>query len=255
MLFAQGIGPIRNRLMRLLTRLVVSKADVITVRDQDSAEELACMGVPVAKVEVTADSVLTLNPASKLAGKTFLSEAGLDPYKPVIGVSVREWPDNQRCLEQLGIALGHISEKYHAQIAVLPLQVSMDKKASQQLKGYIPKTKNKVVLVEGNYSTEEFLSIIGSFRLLIGMRLHALIFAAVMKVPLMAISYDPKVDSFVKSIGAQAVGTVQTLNAAKVEKAAEELWGNDLKLQEQRIAVMRKLAQSNAVKAFELLHR
>ena len=255
MLFAQGIGPIRNRLMRLLTRMVVSKADVITVRDQDSAEELARMGVPSAKVEVTADSVLTLNPASKFAGKTFLSEAGLDPYKPVIGVSVRDWADNQRCLEQLGIALGNISEKYHAQIAVLPLQVSMDKKASQKLKGYIPRTKNKVVLVEGNYSTEEFLSIIGSFRLLIGMRLHALIFAAVMKVPLMAISYDPKVDSFVKSVGAQAVGTVQTLDAAKVEKAADELWGNELKLQEQHIAVMRKLAQSNAVKAFELLHR
>ena len=85
MLFAQGIGPIRNRFMRLLTRLVVSKADVITVRDEDSAEELARMGVPAAKVEVTADSVLTLNPASKLDGKEILAKAGLDPYKPIIG--------------------------------------------------------------------------------------------------------------------------------------------------------------------------
>ena len=48
MLFAQGIGPIRNRFMRLLTRLVVNKADAITVRDRDSAEELARMGVPAA---------------------------------------------------------------------------------------------------------------------------------------------------------------------------------------------------------------
>ena len=255
MLFAQGIGPIRSRFMRLLTRLVVNKADMITVRDRDSAEELACMGVPAAKVEVTADPVLMLNPESKIAGKTILSEAGLDPYKPIIGVSVRVWPDNQRCLKQLAAALGQLSEKFNAQIAILPLQVSMDLKDCQLLQSSLPEIRNKVVLLQGDYSTEEFLSIIGSFRLLIGMRLHALIFAAVMKVPLMAISYDPKVDSFLKSIGTEAVGTVETLEAAKVETAAEELWGREQRLQEEHLVVMRELAQSNVVKAFGLLQR
>ena len=255
MLFAQGIGPIRSRFMRMLTRLVVNKADVITVRDRDSAEELARMGVPAAKVEVTADPVLMLNPESKIAGKTILAEAGLDPYKPIIGVSVREWPDNQRCLKQLAAALGKLSEKFNAQIAVLPLQVSKDLKDSQMLQSYLPKIRNKVVLLQGEYSTEEFLSIIGSFRLLIGMRLHALIFAAVMKVPLMAISYDPKVDSFLKAIGTEAVGTVETLDAEKVEKAAVKLWGQEPQLQEEHLVAMRKLAQSTVTRAFELLKR
>ena len=255
MLFAQGIGPIRSGFMRFLTRLVVNKADVITVRDQDSAEELARMGVTPAKVGVTADPVLMLNPESKIAGKTILAEVGLDPYKPIIGVSVREWPDNQRCLKQLAAALGRLSEKYNAQIAILPLQVSMDLKDSQLLQSYLPKVRNKVVLLQGEYSTEEFLSIMGSFRLLIGMRLHALIFAAVMKVPLMAISYDPKVDSFLKAIGARAVGTVETLDAAKVEKAAEDLWGRKSQLQEEHLVAMRTLAQSTVSKALELLKR
>ena len=255
MLFAQGIGPIRNRFMRLLTRMVVSKADVITVRDEDSAEELKRMGVPAAKVEVTADPVLMLNPESKIAGKTILAEAGLDPYKPIIGVSVREWPDNQRCLKQLAAALGTLSDRYNAQIAILPLQVSKDLKDSQLLQGYLPTIRNKVVLLKGDYSTEEFLSVIGSFRLLIGMRLHALIFAAVMKVPLLAISYDPKVDSFLKAIGSEAAGTVETLDAGKVEKAAENLWGRKPQLQEEHLVAMRTLAQSTVSKALELLHR
>ena len=255
MLFAQGIGPIRNRLMRLLTRLVVNKADAITVRDRDSAEELARMGVPAVKVEVTADPVLMLNPESKVMGKAILAEAGLDPYKPIIGVSVREWPENQRCLKQLATALGKLSEKYNAQIAILPLQVSMDLKDSQLLQSYLPKIRNRVALLQGDYSTEEFLSIIGSFRLLIGMRLHALIFAAVMKVPLMAISYDPKVDSFLKVIGTEAVGTVETLDARNVEKAAEDLWGRKSQLQEEHLVSMRELAQSTVSKAFALLHK
>ena len=255
MLFAQGIGPIRNRFMRLLTRIVCNKADMITVRDEESAEELARLGVLPDKVEVTADPVLTLNPASRLQGKSILAEAGLDPYKPIIGVSVREWPENQRCLHQLATALGALSERHNAQIAILPLQVSMDMKASETLRGYLPKMRQKVVLLKKTYSTEEFLSIVGSLRLLIAMRLHALVFASVMKVPLMAVSYDPKVDSFVKAIGAQAVGTVETLDAGKVEKAAESLWGAEPHMQERRIAEMRAKAQSNAVKAFELLHR
>jgi polysaccharide pyruvyl transferase CsaB len=255
MLFAQGIGPIRSRFMRLLTRLVVNRADVITVRDRDSAEELARMGVPAAKVEVTADPVLMLNPESKVMGKAILTEAGLDPYKPIIGVSVREWPDNQRCLKQLAAALGKLSEEYNAQIAILPLQVSKDLADSKLLQSYLPKIRNRVALLQGDYSTEEFLSVIGSFRLLIGMRLHALIFAAVMKVPLMAISYDPKVDSFLKAIEAQAVGTVETLDAGNVEKAAEELWGRKPQLQEEHLVAMRKLAQSTVSKAFALLHK
>ncbi|MBQ9697222.1 MAG: polysaccharide pyruvyl transferase CsaB [Acidaminococcaceae bacterium] len=255
MLFAQGIGPIRSGFMRMLTRLVVSRADVITVRDDDSAEELKRIGVPPEKVEVTADSVLTLEPASRLQGKTILADAGLDPYKPIIGVSVREWPDNQRCLQQLAVALGELSRQYHAQIAILPLQVSMDRNACRLLRSYLPETGHKVVLLDTTYSTEEFLSIVGSFRLLIGMRLHGLIFAAVMKVPLMAISYDPKVDSFVKAIGARAVGTVATLSAEKVVQAAEALWGQEQPVQERRIAEMRRLAQSNAAKAFALLHK
>ena len=114
---------------------------------------------------------------------------------------------------------------------------------------------NKVVLLKGDYSTEEFLSVIGSFRLLIGMRLHALIFAAVMKVPLLAISYDPKVDSFLKAIGTEAAGTVETLDAGKVEKAAENLWGRKPQLQEEHLVAMRELAQSTVSRVFELLKR
>lgn len=40
--------------------------------------------------------------------------------------------------------------------------------------------------------TEELLSIVGNLDLLVGVRLHALIFAAVMDVPFLGVSYDPK---------------------------------------------------------------
>ena len=253
MLFAQGIGPIRNGFMRLLTRFICRRADVITVRDRDSAEELVRLGLEREKIEVTADSVLTLAPVSKDAGRQILKKAGLVLTEPIIGVSVRSWPENRRCLQQLAAGLARISRRYDAQVIVLPLQYPMDVEASKAVRNFIPPLAQKVVLLEEAYPTEVFLSLIGNFNLLVGMRLHALIFAAVMDVPFLAISYDPKVDSFVRAVGSEPVGTVENLLAEKVVEAACALWGKIPVVQKERIATMRALALSNAEKAFALL--
>lgn len=44
------------------------------------------------------------------------------------------------------------------------------------------------------------MSLIGNLDLLIGIRLHALIFAALMHVPFIGISYDPKINSFLQAV-------------------------------------------------------
>ncbi len=52
------------------------------------------------------------------------------------------------------------------------------------------------VVAPGDDSIEEKLERIAESELLIGMRLHALIFAAVSHTPFLPLSYDPKIDSF-----------------------------------------------------------
>ena len=51
---------------------------------------------------------------------------------------------------------------------------------------------------------------------LIGVRLHALIFAGVMGVPMIGISYDPKIDRFLDSIGDKPLGNLQDVTADKI---------------------------------------
>jgi polysaccharide pyruvyl transferase WcaK-like protein len=68
--------------------------------------------------------------------------------------------------------------------------------------------EGRVVALKGKYPPEEMLSIIGNMDLLVGVRLHALIYAAVMDVPMIAVSYDPKINSFMHSLGMKAMSAV-----------------------------------------------
>ena len=43
--YAQGVGPVRTRFGRWLTRIVSNRVDLITVRDQASRDDLLAMGI------------------------------------------------------------------------------------------------------------------------------------------------------------------------------------------------------------------
>ena len=233
---------------------LLQEADLITVRDSESAAELIEMGVKPEKITVTADSVLSLNPVTKECGQYLLQEAGVDLTKPVIGISVRPWSGDSQCFQVLAEAASKLQQSYGAQLILLPLQYSVDVKACEKLRKALVCQKD-IFLLNEKYNTEEFLSIIGNFDLLIGMRLHALVFAAVMQTPLLAISYDPKVDSFVNAIGEKPIGTVEKIDRDTIVQAAVAGWQKTPLEQNKNIEILRHKAQINSDKAFALLKK
>ena len=64
--------------------------------------------------------------------------------------------------------------------------------------------------IQGSYSGEEMMGIIGHTRVIISMRLHTLIFAAVQRVPMIGLVYDPKVRSFLDAVGQPVAGIDST---------------------------------------------
>ena len=100
MLYANGIGPVSGKRNRRLVKQVVNKADLITLREENSYEELLSMGVNPKKCFVTADPVFTMDGVSEEATQAILREEWIPTDKPMVVVSVRNWKDMDKFIGQ-----------------------------------------------------------------------------------------------------------------------------------------------------------
>ena len=111
-------------------------------------------------------------------------------------------------------------------------------------------------MLDDEYTTSELLSIVGNMDLLIAIRLHALIFAGVMGVPMIGISYDPKVERFMDSIGEAAVGNLQGVTTEGLMQEVRCKWNDKAAFKARNaelLAKLRVLAVRNAELAFGLI--
>jgi polysaccharide pyruvyl transferase CsaB len=255
MLYAQGIGPVRKALAKTAMRYIGNKVDLITVRDEGSRDELKYLGVNQPPVFVTADPVLAMHPVDKQMGRTILRKYQVEGVRPVVGISVREWKDWGHYKLVLAQTADYLVKKYQARVVFLPMQWPDD---YQTAKKVVSRMSEQAILLKEEYTTTEMLSIVGNLDLLIGVRLHALIFAAVMQVPLLGVSYDPKIDRFLESMGAHHAGSLQSVTLETMVQRVEALWlekEQPEKFRQERINDLRDKAFANAEQALALIDR
>jgi len=154
MLFAQGIGPIKSSLARILTKWVCNSVDIMTVRDDGSSEELKSMGVYQNKIIVTADAVFSLPEADIKQGNSILKAKGMG-VKPLIGIALRHWQGEARYIKEFALAAELLRTTYDAQIVFIPLQFPADTQVAEKVIGAMTNSENVFVLEKG-FSTEEY---------------------------------------------------------------------------------------------------
>jgi len=197
MVLGQGIGPLRRGISRFLCRQVLNAVDLITVRDADSQSLLREIGVRKPPIHVTADPACILEPCSDEETKNLLEQCGINGVDDFVVVSLRNWVESPE-IEQTALeALKRLAEHLPVKILLLGMQVPDDLELSRRMHAVVGKTH----LQSGAWTPKQIRGVIGKSRLVIGMRLHALILAASACVPCVGISYDPKVKSFQQSVG------------------------------------------------------
>lgn len=238
-LYGQGIGPLHRKWVCRLLTFVLSHVDAITVRDRKSADFLKRLGVK-APVYTTADSVLSLPKVPTDRGQEILREAGVPQGKRIIGISVRSWMGEGQWICAFRDYVKRISEEPGTAVVFISMQYPEDKKIAEKICEGL--SFENIYFLDGSFEAPELMSIIGSLDVLVGMRLHALIFAALMHVPLLGISYDPKIDNFLSDIGQKSAFPISAFHGETLYNKTKELLESPAERDWSRVENLRKQA-------------
>jgi len=193
-----SVGPLRRWWVRALTRRALEKVGVLAVRDHRSVEILRGLGLR-REVEVTADLAFLLPRPSEDAIAAAWRKAGLaEKSGPTAAIAMRRLPGEARGRGR-EIAISAIAACRAAKLR--PVLVPMQHPEDLELAEAAARGALVGEVVRERLSARETLALVGGFDLVLAMRLHALIFAASGGLPLVAVSYDPKVDGLMGELG------------------------------------------------------
>lgn len=206
MFYGNGFGPITKPFNKKLVKHIINKVDIITVRDSQSKEEMISLGIKK-DITVTADVTFSYGELGEKQIEQILIDEKIDIDKKIIGISVREWKNQEKyksTIAKMGDYL--ISEGY--EVVFIPMQHPRDYTISKEI-AYMMETTPKIL--EKKYSPKELISLMGKLYIMIGMRLHSLIFATIAGTPLLGIEYDTKISNFLKIVEQENGGKVESL--------------------------------------------
>ena len=252
MIYANGMGPLKEKNLKMV-RKVLDKVDLITLRENVSYEEIERCKITKPKVLITADPAFNLEPSDKKRADEILSAYSIKSDDKLIAVSVRLCkgiPEN--FTDEMALTLDELSKKGYTPL-LIPMQKSLDTQISMEIAS---KMKMRSVVLEIELAVADMLAIIGRCSIACGMRLHALIFASVMNVPMAGIVYDPKIKGFMEYMNQKNYIPLEKFNSSDFIELTTNCISNldAIKKQLAEDSVpLRQNAQLNASLAVELL--
>jgi polysaccharide pyruvyl transferase CsaB len=258
MFYANGIGPLKKSLNRILTKKIINKVDVITLREKLSFSELEHMDISKPHILLTADAALTVTDGSPAIDTNILEHLQIEEGKPLLGISLRKYPGHEKFEHEkyetvIAQAADHIVSKYGAFPVFIPMQHPEDVPI---LENVAAKMQNKSFILKEKLNVYQTYDLIAKTHMLLGMRLHALVFSAVAAVPMVGLVYDPKIQGFLDCIHQPSAGDVRLLEYENLIKLTDQVWEGSVEISRQLAAdmpVLKEKARENAKVAVELI--
>lgn len=199
MMYGCGIGPVSRKGNRRLAAKVIDKcAKVITLREPSSMEELRKMGVSRPEMYLAADPTLNLSPAGDLQIESAFFGESLDINENYVCIAMRKWKNFDKKLPEIAKTVDYIAKTYNLKPLLVPMERGRDLPIAEQI---AKKTECETQILRNEHDVHTMIGILSKMKLIVAMRLHALVFGAGQGVPVVGISYDEKVSNFMKYIG------------------------------------------------------
>ena len=189
LLWGQGLGPLRRRRSRLIARLLLAQARAISWRDPASARLAAGWGITAS---VGSDPVWSLPRGHWRGGEGPL----LLCWRQVEQLEAGGWPPLLQALDVL-------AERLDRPVHWLPFHREQDSGLLEHLqaRGLVPERLLRRSRSVAASDPEQAMALFGGASLVLAMRLHGLVLAALAGSPCVALSYDPKVAAAAQALG------------------------------------------------------
>ncbi len=203
-LYAQSIGPFATSWHARLVRTALSRVRLVEYREEISGRLLDSWRLPTA-TRAAADAAFLL-PARM--PETSLAIGGHD-RETIVGMTVRKWyrdPAAQEGYERTMAAFADWLGEERRMTSVLLPQVTFaegnddDREAARSVVAFTG-LKEYVRVVDEELRAEEIKWLCGQVDFFVGTRMHSNIFALSQFVPTLAISYQPKTEGIMASLG------------------------------------------------------
>lgn len=213
LMYGCGIGPLKSERNRKLAAKVLNKTtEVITLRDSKSMRLLKEIGVDKPEIILTADPVVNIKKSNPVQIESAFRSEGIEETEALIGFCLRNWPQFN-CYDQVAKAADYAYETYGVTPVFLPIEVPADISAARKV---TERMKAPYYVCTKQHEVGDLIGMLGSMRAVVGMRLHSLIFATAGGSPVVGISYDVKVDSFLQDLDSKACLALEELTADKL---------------------------------------
>jgi polysaccharide pyruvyl transferase CsaB len=255
--YAVGAGPLRDADDREAVRAVIPEMTDIVVRDEESRLVLEEVGIE-RDLTVTADPALLLPPEPFT--EQMMRQEGLPLDARLVGMSVRE---PGRAAEKLDEADYHalladvadfLARRLEAHVVFVPMERQDVRHAHGVLSRMSAPDRGRIL--NNSYSPGEILGFMSHLDIVVGMRLHVVIFAALTGLPVLPLPYSGKVFDFARRTGAPALVGVAREQAGLLLAEVDRLWDefplrqDDLR---NRVHGLQTLARETCVRCGALL--
>lgn len=251
--YANGIGPLKEKNLKRAAK-TLEKADMITLRERESLDELSRMGVKNKNVLVTADPALILKGTPRDSLDDLFTKEGIPTDVKILGISVRPWQENESSFkEKIALIADYAAEAYGLVPVFIPMRYPHDVRISEEI---AEKTKCKSYVIGNMCSVQDMIGIVSACEIVFGMRLHTLIYAAGTAVPVIGLIYDKKVSGFLDYVEQTRSLDVKNIDTQRAKRYIDEIIANRSEISA-KLAGKREelclLAKENAKIAVRLL--
>lgn len=256
MLYANGIGPVIRGGNRKLTRHVLNKVDYITLRENASTSELEAMNITKPKYQVTSDPAMALELPTDIDVETIFRNEGYTYEGPYACFSIRRWGMHKNYKEVIAKTADYITQNYNLKCVFVPMHHPADAIVAEEVASLM---NEKAYVFKNKYTVAQMVAITMKMDMLVGMRLHALIFAAIAGVPFVGLEYENKIEGFLRHVNQfenTMAGHVSELRYDKLKEVVDNVWNNREQIKKELAEITPELKEKallNAKIAVELI--